>query len=150
MELQIRNYILYKLRTLDYQKKQLEKLKAYWEERKMDIIDESSGEMDGLPRGKGRKSDPVQNKVIRFEQVEQRIKTLEKELDIIAKFEKKINVMGSLTRRIYNETITHQSNLEYKALEYGMATKTLYNYRSKLIEMLAMDLGEYINIDKLV
>lgn len=57
---------------------------------------------------------------------------------------------GSLTRRIYKETIKGQSNLEYKAMEYGMATKTLYNYRGKLLEMIATDLGEYIDIDKLV
>ena len=58
--------------------------------------------------------------------------------------------MGSLTRRIYNDTIKNQSNLEYKAMEYGMGTRTLYNYRGKLLEMIAEDLGEYINLDKII
>ena len=150
MELQVRNYILYKLRTLEQQKKQLLKLKECLEERKRDIIDESSSEITGLPRAKGGKSDPTQSKVIRFEQLDKRVKTLEQELDTIEKFEGKVLTMGSLTRRIYYETIRSQSNLEYKAMEYGMATKTLYNYRCKLLEMLATDLGQYIDTDKLL
>ena len=64
--------------------------------------------------------------------------------------EEKINIMGWLTRKIYKETIKGQSNLEYKAMEYGMATKTLYNYRGKLLQMIAEDLGEYLDIDKII
>ena len=150
MELQIRNYILYKARTFEQRKKELQKLKKIYEEMKQDIIDESPGVPDGQPRGKGGTSDPTASKVLRFEQLDRRIKTLEKEIDTFAKTEEKINIMGSLTRRIYKETIKNQSNLEYKAMEYGMCPKTLYNYRGKLLEMIATDLGEYIDIDKLI
>ncbi len=150
MDLHIRNYILYKTRNLNEQKKVLQKLKKHYEEMKQDIIDETTGVMDGQPRGKGQISDPTQAKVIRFEQLDKRIKNIENELDVFKKFEEKVTIMGSLTRRIYNDTIKGQSNLEYKAMEYGMATKTLYNYRGKLLEMLATDLGEYIDLEKIL
>lgn len=150
MDLQVRNYILYKARTIEKRKKELEQLKRFYEEMKQDIIDETTNNLDGMPKGKGGKSDPVQSKVIRFEQLDKRIKLLEKEIETFKKTEEKIEIMGSLTRRIYKETIRGQSNLEYKAMEYGMAPKTLYNYRCKLLEMIAEDLGEYIDIDKLL
>ena len=150
MDLQIRNYILYKARTFEQRKKELQLLKKHYEEMKQDIIDETPGQMDGMPKGKGGKSDPTQSKVIRFEQLNKRIDTLEKEIKTFEKTEEKITIMGSLSRRIYKETIRGQSNLEYKAMEYGMAPKTLYNYRCKLLEMIAEDLGEYIDIDKLL
>ena len=149
MELAIRNCILYKLRNYDVRLKELDKLKKCYEERKQEIIDESPAYMDGLPHGKGTVSNPTQNKVIRIEQLDKRIKTMDREFDTFRKFEEKINAMGSLTRRIYFETMKRQSNLELKAMEYGMATRTLYNYRTKLFEMLAEDLGEYIDLDKL-
>ena len=150
MDLQIRNYILYKARTFEQRKKELQKLKKRYEEMKQDIIDESPEYMDGMPHGKGGTSDPTQSKVLRFEKLDQRIKVLERELAIFDKVEEKITIMGSLSRRIYRETIKGQSNLEYKAMEYGMCPKTLYNYRSKLLEMIAEDLGEYIDIDKMI
>lgn len=150
MDLQIRNYILYKARTFEQRKKELQVLKKRYEEMKQDIIEETNGAIDGLPRGKGGKSDPTQMKVLRFEHLDKRISTLEKEIEIFNKAEEKIAIMGSLTRRIYRETIKNQSNLEYKAMEYGMCPKTLYNYRCKLLEMIAEDLGEYIDIDKLL
>lgn len=149
MELQIRNYILYKARTFEQRKKELRKLKEIYEEMKRDIIDESPEYMDGQPHGKGGTSDPVSSKVIKFEKLDKRISTLEHELNTFAKAEEKINIMGSLTRRIYKETIKGQANLEYKAMEYGMGTRTLYNYRGQLLEMLATDLGEYLDIEKL-
>ena len=150
MELAIRNYILYKARTLEQRKKELRSLKELYEEMKLDIIEETTTSMDGLPRGKGGKSDPTSSKVLRFEQLNKRIANLERELKVFEKAEEKINIMGSLTRRIYNDTIKNQSNLEYKAMEYGMGTRTLYNYRSKLLEMIAEDLGEYIDLDKII
>ena len=149
MELQVRNYILYKARTFEKRRKELEGLKKCYEEMKRDIIDESRGNFDGMPHGKGTTSDPVLSNVLRFEQLDRRIKTLEKELDIFRKYDEKTRIMGSLTHRIYRETILNQSNLEYKAMEYCMCPKTLYNYRSKLIEMIAADLGEYVDVDSL-
>lgn len=150
MDLHVRNYILYKARTFEERRKELEKLKKHYEEMKKDIIEESAGNLDGMPKGKGGKSDPVQNKVLRFEQLDKRIKVLSGEIETFKKVEEKIDMLGSLTRRIYKETIKKQSNLEYKAMEYGMSPKTLYNYRGKLLEMIAEDLGEYIDIDKLI
>ena len=150
MDLKIRNYVLYKVRTFEARRKELERLQKSYESMKRDIIDESGMVLDGQPKGQGQVSDPTQSKVIRIEHLDKRIKTLEKELDVFRKFDEKINAMGSLTRRIYWDTIKHQANLEYKAMEYGMTRKTLYNYRSKLLEMLATDLGEYLDIDKLL
>lgn len=93
MELQIRNYILYKARTFEERKKELQRLKKFYEEMKQDIIDETTSNMDGLPRGKGGKSDPTQSKVLRFEQLSNRIKILEREINIFNKAEEKINAM---------------------------------------------------------
>jgi len=62
MDLHVRNYILYKARTLKEQQKKLERLKALQKEIEKDIIDESPAAMDGMPRGKGGTSDPVASK----------------------------------------------------------------------------------------
>ena len=80
MDQRIKKYIQYKARTLEDRKKELARLKAERETLRQDIIDESPGGMDGMPRGKGKTSSPVESKVLRLEKVDRRIEVLDKEL----------------------------------------------------------------------
>ncbi len=150
MDLHIRNYILYKIRTLDERKKELNRLLEARERMRSEVIESSPGAMDGQPRGKGGTSDPVLSKVLKLEEIDKRISVLDNELKAIERAEKKIYIVGgNLSLRIYNETIKNEANLEYKAFEFGMGRATLWRYRSKLMEMIAKELGEYINLDEL-
>ncbi len=150
MDLHVRNYILYKIRTLDERKKELNKLLEARERMRNEVIDSSPSAMDGQPRGKGGTSDPTLSKVLKLEQIDKRIGVIDNELKAIKRAEEKIFVVGgNLGLRIYNETIKHESNLEYKSMELGMGRATLWRYRSKLMEIFAKELGEYINLDEL-
>ena len=149
MDLHVKNYILFKARTLGKQKKKLEQLNKAYERMRRDIIDESPTPPDGMPRGKGKTSDPVMSKVIRLEKISERIKAIDKEVLAFDRAEKRISELGEESFRIYKETIRGTANLEYKAEEYGMHRKTLWNYRTKLMKIIAEELGEYVDLDGL-
>lgn len=149
MDLHVRNYILYKARTLNERKKELQRLQEKREQMRNDIIDSSPAFFDGQPRGKGQTGDPTQKKAMRLEELDKRIFMLDEELKSFLKAEDTIRLLGNLSWRIYQDTIRGQANLEYKAMEYGMCTRTLYNYRTKLMEILAKELGEYVDEEEL-
>lgn len=93
MDIPVKKYIQYKIRTLNLRKKEFDKLNKRRNELRQQIIDESPGTMDGLPRGKGRVSNPVESKVIKMERIDKRIEVLESELKKFAEIENKIRLM---------------------------------------------------------
>lgn len=150
MDKQLRSYLVNKLRNYEKDKKKLEMLKKILEERRMDIIEEQPAYMDGQPKGKGVTSNPTQSKVIRLDMLEKRIKALEWDFEAIKRFEEKISGMDEIMMRIYRDTLRGRQNLEYKAMDYGMAVRTLYNYRTKLLKLLAIEMGECLDLEELI
>lgn len=144
MDQRIKKYIQYKARTLEDRKKELARLKTERETLRQDIIDESPGGMDGMPRGKGKTSSPVESKVLRLEKVDRRIEVLDKELKKYIEVENKIRLMGREAYTIYSRTIASDMNPEFVALELGMCRATLFNVKGKLMEYIAEELGEYL------
>lgn len=147
MDLQTRNYILYKIRTISKRKREFERLKKERDIIRKDIIDESPAPIDGQPRGKGKTSSPVEHKVLRLENIEKRMSNLDREFLAFEQAEKKIRLIGGKSWRIYMDTIRNESNLDLKAMEYEMSNKSLYNYRVKLIELVAKELGEFLDLN---
>lgn len=140
MDQRIKKYIQYKARTINDRKKELERLKAERETLRKDIIDESPAPMDGLPRGKGRTSSPVESKVERLEKVDRRIATLDTELKKYLAMEEKIRLMGKEAYMIYRQVIADDLNPEYVAMELGMCRATLFNVKGKLMKYIAEEL----------
>lgn len=97
MDIRIRKYIQYKVRTLNERRKELDKLNAKREELRRQVIDESPAYMDGQPRGKGGTSNPTESKVIKLEKIDRRIGVLDSELKKYAEIEEKIRLMRKRT-----------------------------------------------------
>lgn len=115
-------------------------------QRREEIIDESSGVMDGQPRAKYKVTDMVTNKVIRREQLDFTIKKMEYEINTIQEFQKSLT---GYERDVYNETIAKQSNLLAKADLMGIGKTKLCEDRGKLLRQVATRLGEFIEDDKI-
>ena len=50
---------------------------------------------------------------------------------------------------IYKQTLVKEMNPEYVAMELGMCRRTFYLTRAKLLEYIATELGEYIDMEDL-
>ena len=158
MDLRVRKYVLYRVRKKENDRKYLIKLKQYRDQMKQDIIDESPDYMDGQPRGKGKTGDVTQRKALRLVDVDRRIERIEKELAAIQNVEDKINNMWSYDRKgkrvnlaldMYNETIKKEcTDLTAKAQLMNIGRRQLIQGRARLLEMFAVELGEYINIEE--
>lgn len=97
MDIRIKKYIQYKVRTLNERKKEIEKLQKQREELRQNIIDESPSPQDGQPKGKGGSSSPVENKVLKLEKIDRRIGVLDSEIKKFQEIEEKIRLMRKRT-----------------------------------------------------
>lgn len=93
MDIRIKKYIQYKINTLSIRKRKLLKLRKEREILRREIIEESPAPPDGLPRGKGKSSSPVESKVIKLEKIDRRIGVLDGELQRFEEIENKIRLM---------------------------------------------------------
>lgn len=95
MDIQIKKYIQYKIRTLNERKKERDRLAREYDTLRQEIIDESPSPQDGQPKGKGGSSSPVESKVLKLEKIDRRIATLDGELKKFQEIEEKIRLMRS-------------------------------------------------------
>lgn len=93
MDIRIKKYIQYKIKTLNERRRELYKLKQERETLRQEIIDESPAPQDGQPKGKGGSSSPVETKVIKLEKIDKRIGILDGELKKFQEIEDKIQLM---------------------------------------------------------
>lgn len=149
MDIRIKKYIQYKIRTLSDRRRELNNLQRRREELRRDVIDESPLPQDGQPRGKGGTSNPVENKVLKLEKIDKRIGVLDAELKKYEEIEQKIRLMGRIPYEIYRQSIAKEINAEYLAMELGMCERSLYTTKSKLLEFIATELGEYIDMNEI-
>lgn len=149
MDVRIRKYIQYKIRTLNERRKELLELNRKYEELRRQVIDESPACMDGQPRGKGGTSNPTENKVIKLEKIDKRKAVLEDEIKKFAEIEEKIKLMGREPYLIYKHTIADELNPEYVSMEVGMCRTSLFMAKGKIMEFIATELGEYIDLEEL-
>ena len=149
MDIRIRKYIQYKIRTLNDRRQERVKLRELKEEMRQDIIDASPGAPDGQPKGKGNTGDPTYRKAYKLTEVDRRLDVLDKELKRFEEIEQKIKLMGKDVYGVYEATIKQELNPQYVALEVGMSERTLYNVKAKLLEYIATELGEYLNENEL-
>lgn len=150
MDLRVRKFVLYKIQNKEKNRRKLEQYKSIRKAMRQDIIDESSGEIDGQPRGKGKTGDVTQRKALRLIDLDNRIERMEKDLMAIDIIEKKINRMGDIAQDIYTETMKKTcTDLTAKAQLIGIGRRQLIEGRARLLEMFATEMGEYIDIDKM-
>lgn len=95
MDIRVKKYIQYKIRTLSDRRREFDKLQRKRDELRMDIIDESPAPQDGQPRGKGGTSNPVETKVLKLEKIDKRIETLDREIKKFSEVEANIRLMRS-------------------------------------------------------
>lgn len=138
MDLPIRKFVLWKCRNLDVMRDNLEKLI----ERKQEILDESGGTHDGLPRAKYRVSDMVSDKAIRREQLDFAIKKVEYEIKTITEFQKSLT---GYERELYDETIAKHCNIIAKADLMQKSKNKVVDDRNKLLRQVATRLGEFVD-----
>ena len=93
MDIRIRKYIQYKIRTLNERRQERYKLKELREELRQDVIDASPGAPDGQPKGKGNTGDPTYRKAVKLSEVDHRLDILDKELQKFEEIEQKIKLM---------------------------------------------------------
>ena len=148
MDIRIKKYIQYKIKTLNERRRELYKLKQERETLRQEIIDESPAPQDGQPKGKGGSSSPVETKVIKLEKIDKRIGVLDGELKKFQEIEDKIKILGREPYLIYKLGIVEDANQEYAAMEVGMAIAPYYRAKAKLLEYIAEELGEYLNLDE--
>lgn len=141
MDKPIRKFILWKCRNLNSMRDRLEVLK----ERKQEIIDESSGGIDGQPKAKYSFGNVVESKVLKLEDIDYSIQKIEHELKTITEFQKSLT---GYERQVYDETIAKESNIEAKADFLHVCRKVLIKDRGRLLRQVASRLGEYIDKDK--
>ena len=144
MDIELRRYIQYRIRTLNKKKRELNKLSEKIEVLRQEIIDESPLPPDGQPKGKGSTSSPVETKVIRLEKLEKRIGVIDKDIEEIKSVEKKIQIMGRTVRTVYKETIVGNTNPEIVAMYLNISRASLYNIKKKLFEFIATELGYFL------
>lgn len=149
MDVQIGKYVQYKLRSLKKKRRQLKDLKARRDKLRQEIIDESPPPPDGQPKGKGATSSPVETKVIRLEKVEERIFQVDAELKKFEEIEKNISLMGREQKIIYKETILKDTTADVIADYLDIGRTKLFHIKSKLLEYIAKELGEYFDDDDL-
>lgn len=145
MDIEIRKYIQYKVRTLNKRKWELTKLRARREELRREILDESPLPPDGQPKGKGSTSSPVESKVLRLEKMEQRIDKIDRELTKFKEIERKIKLMGRIPRTIYLETIVGTTNPDIIIGSLCICRTEFYNVKKGLLEFIASELGEFLD-----
>lgn len=93
MDIRIKKYIQYKVRTLEERRQELVKLKAKREELRREIMDASPETPDGQPRGKGGTGDPTQRKALKLIEIDRRIGVLDGELKRFVDIEQNIRLM---------------------------------------------------------
>lgn len=93
MDIRIKKYIQYKIKTLKERKKERDRLAREYDTLRQEIIDESPAPQDGQPKGKGGSSSPVESKVLKLEKIDRRIATLDGELKKFQEIEDKIQLM---------------------------------------------------------
>ncbi len=150
MDKRIRKYMLYKANheTREQDRKALAWLKKEREEMRKDLIDASPEYMDGQPKGKGQTGDPTQRKTMRLIEIDRRIEKLERELQVFKTLENEILPRDDLKKQIYEETIKKTcTSLDAKADQIHIGRRQLINGRAKILEYIATELGEYMDME---
>lgn len=145
MDIELRKYIQYRIRTLNKKRQELNKLREKINILKQEIIDESPLPQDGQPKGKGFVSSPVETKVLRIEKMEKRVGAIDKDIEELKTLEKKIYIMGRIVKTIYKETIVGKANPELVAMSLCISKASLFRTKAKLFEFIATELGYYYN-----
>lgn len=141
MDRPVRKFILWKCRNPQKLKYRLSILK----ERMEDILEESSGGIDGQPKPKHTYGDIVSTKAVRREHIEYAINKIEYELKTIEEFRKELT---GWERTVYDETIAKESDLTAKADFLNCGKNKLCDDRATLLRELATRLGEFIDEDE--
>lgn len=149
MDIQIRKYIQYKVRTLNKRKLELMQLKEEREKARAEILETmATPNLDGMPHGKGNVGDPTQAKAIKLEEIDRRIGVLENEVKKFTEIEEKIHLMGRTAEGVYKGTIVKDLNAEYIAMECGLSRRSLFYMKAGLLRFIAKELGEYLDLDE--
>lgn len=148
MDIELRKYIQYRIRTLNKKRQELNKLREKINILKQEIIDESPLPPDGQPKGKGLVSSPVETKLLRIEKMEKRVGAIDKDIDELKALENKIHIMGRAIRTIYKETIVGNTNPDIVAMSLNISRAKLFRTKKSLFEFIATELGYYYNDKK--
>jgi hypothetical protein len=143
MDKRIRKYILYKAKTLEERKRELQHLQIKRRELRNTLLDSTGGmAMDGMPHAKGKVGNPTEQKALKLVEIDRRINKLIEEIEVFDRFEKSLTDKVQID--VYRETVKKNcTDLTAKAQLLHMGRRQLIESRAKMLRYIAMELGEY-------